>query len=328
MTPRDRVLATLRHKLPDRIPRFEIWIDALVEELGRSDAAEAYVHFGQDGVMMPTRIPKGSNAWRDGIDEWGRVWKDGTYISGVIDTEADLARYCPHPSLLEEVFDKAEIEDVRRRYPDHCLIYGSHIGPFTAGYMAMGLERFSLQLIEDPSLVRRLLDHRTEWCVAAFRRAVALGAEVLILGDDAAHHSGPWVSPKTWRDLVLPLHQEIVGAVEVPVIWHSDGAAAGLLPFAVEAGFAGFHGLEPAAGNDLAAAKREFGRDLVLIGNIDVNVLMGSDLSLVRGEVSRTIREGSPGGSFMVATCNSIFKGMNPQAVEAMFGWEKALVEE
>jgi len=327
MKPRERVLTTLRHQLPDRIPRFEIWIDALVEEFGRSDAAEAYVHFEQDGVMMPTRIPKGSNAWGDGVDEWGRVWKKGIYVSGRINTEADLARYSPPLSLLEKIFDKSEVDAVKRRYPDHCLIYGSHIGPFTAAYMAMGLERFSLALIEEPNLVRCLLARRLEWCIAAFQKAICLGAEVIILGDDAAHHSGPMVSPKIWRELVLPLHREIVELLDVPVIWHSDGAAAGLLPFAVEAGFAGFHGLEPGAGNDLAAVKREFGRDLVLIGNIDVNVLMGSDLSLVRGEVSRAIREGSPGGGFMVATCNSVFKGMNPAAVEEMFGWEKALVE-
>lgn len=300
----------------------------MVEELGRSDAAEAYVHFGQDSVMMPTRIPKGSNAWGDGVDEWGRVWKNGTYISGRINTEADLARYSPPLSLLEETFDKVEIDDVKRRYPDHCLIYGSHIGPFTAAYMAMGLEHFSLGLIEDPPFVRRLLDSRAEWCVSAFQKAVNLGAEVIILGDDAAHRSGPIVSPKTWRELVLPLHRDIVGALDVPVIWHSDGAAAGLLPFAIEAGFAGFHGLEPGAGNDLAVFKREFGRDLVLIGNIDVNVLMGSDLDLVKREVSRAIRQGSPGGGYMVATCNSIFKGMNPRAVEEMFRWEKALVEQ
>jgi len=33
MKPRERVVAALRHQVPDRVPRFEIWIDALLEEL-------------------------------------------------------------------------------------------------------------------------------------------------------------------------------------------------------------------------------------------------------------------------------------------------------
>lgn len=37
MKPRDRIVAALSHEIPDRIPRFEIWIDALVEELGQED---------------------------------------------------------------------------------------------------------------------------------------------------------------------------------------------------------------------------------------------------------------------------------------------------
>ena len=319
-------MTTLRHQLPDRIPRFEIWIDALVEELGRSDTADAHVHFRQDGVMMPSRIPPGSNAWKEGVDEWGRVWENGIYTAGVIDTDADLARYSPPLGLLEDMFDQAEINSVKRRYPDHCLIYGSHIGPFTSAYMAMGPERFFTRLIEDPPFISRLLDNRAERCISIFQKAVRLGAEVIILGDDAAHGNGPMVSPKTWRELVLPLHRQIVRALKVPVIWHSDGAAAGLLPFAVEAGFVGFHGLEPGAGNDLSVVKRDFGRALVLIGNIDVNVLWGSDMAAVKGEVSRSIEQGSPGGGYMVATCNSISKGMNPVAVEEMFRWEETLV--
>ena len=30
MRPRERVMATMTHELPDRVPRFEIWIDGLL----------------------------------------------------------------------------------------------------------------------------------------------------------------------------------------------------------------------------------------------------------------------------------------------------------
>ena len=64
MKPRERVLATLKHKTTDQIPRFEIWIDALVNELGQKNISDTYVNMGQDCIMMPTTAPEKSNAWK------------------------------------------------------------------------------------------------------------------------------------------------------------------------------------------------------------------------------------------------------------------------
>jgi uroporphyrinogen decarboxylase len=322
MKPRERVLTALRHQEPDRVPRFEIWIDALFDDLGQDDPASAYVNLGQDCVMMPTLNPPESNAWRNGVDEWGRVWQGGMFVDGVVETDADLEQYSPLLAYVEQLWDCDRVRGVRRAYPDHCLIYGTHIGPFTAGFMAMGFERFFLRLVDDPAFVRRLLEARTRWCIAMFQKAVDLGAEVLVLGDDAAHAGGPMISPRMWREFILPYHKRIVDAFDVPVIWHSDGNVEPLLPMAVEAGFAGLHGLEPAAGMDLARIKREFGHDLVLIGNVDLRVLCGSDLDPVRAEVDRCVAQGAPGGGYMIASCNSIFEGLDPIAVAEMFRYE------
>jgi uroporphyrinogen-III decarboxylase len=304
------------------VPRFEIWIDALLGELGQDDPVSAYVNLGQDCVMMPTLNPPQSHAWRNGVDEWGRVWRDGTYVDGVVDTRADLEKYNPPLAYVEQLWDGDCIQQVQESYPGHCLIYGSHIGPFTAGFMAMGFERFFLRLVDDPAFVRQLLEARTEWCIAMFQKAASLGAEVLVLGDDAGHRGGPMISPRMWRKFILPCHRRIVDALDVPVVWHSDGNVEPLLPMAIEAGFVGFHGLEPAAGMDLARIKRAFGQGLVLVGNVDVRVLCASDLEAVRGEVDRCIEQGAPGGGYMIATCNSIFEGMDPAAVAEMFRYE------
>jgi uroporphyrinogen decarboxylase len=322
MKPRERVFTALEHREPDRVPRFEIWIDALLDELGQYDLPSAHVNLGQDCIMLPNQPPRESNAWKEGVDEWGRVWQGGMYVDGVVDTVADLERYSPSSEYAEQMFDHEKIKQVRALYPDHCLIYGAHIGPFTAGYMAMGFERFFLRLADEPAFVQRLLEARTDWCLAMFRQAVRLGAEVLVLGDDAGHREGPMISPRMWRQFVWPYHRRIVEGSGAPVIWHSDGNVEALLPLAIEAGFVGFHSLEPAAGMDLARIKREFGRDLVLVGNIDVRVLCGPDLEAVRREVDRCIAQGGPGGGYMIASCNSIFAGMNPSAVAEMFRYE------
>jgi len=322
MLPRERVFAALQHDEPDRVPRFEIWIDALLEELGQSNPQSAYVNLGQDCILIPTETLTESNAWRDGVDEWGRVWKNGMYVDGLVDTESDLKQYSPSLDYVDRFFDRNKVKEVKDLYPDHCFIYGSHIGPFTAAYMAMGFKRFFVRIVNDQAFVHKLLDARTEWCIALYRKAVDLGVDVLVLGDDAAHKEGPMISPQMWRELVLPYHRRIVEELDVSVIWHSDGKVESLLPMAIEAGFIGIHGLEPAAGIDLGEVKRKFGQDLVLIGNIDVRVLCDSDLGAVRREVKRCIEQGAPGGAYMIATCNSIFKGMNSVSVAEMFRCE------
>ncbi len=130
------------------------------------------------------------------------------------------------------------------------------------------------------------------------------------------------VSPSMWRQFILPCHRRITEALHVPVIWHTDGDVEPLLPMAIEAGFVGLHGLDPVAGMDLARVKREYGRDLVLIGNVDVRTLFGTDLAAVRSEVDRCVAQGMTGGGYMIATCNSIFDGMNPAAVAELFRYE------
>lgn len=63
MKPRERVFAALAHEIPDRIPRFEIWIEAFIEELGGEDEASVYVNMGQDSVLLPRTFPEDSVAW-------------------------------------------------------------------------------------------------------------------------------------------------------------------------------------------------------------------------------------------------------------------------
>jgi uroporphyrinogen decarboxylase len=162
------------------------------------------------------------------------------------------------------------------------------------------------------------METRLEWCLAIFRQAVELGAEVIIMGDDSAHRGGAMISPQMWRELVLPHHQRVVKELSVPVIWHTDGRIDKLLPFAVEAGFTGVHGLETLAGNKLDEIKRDYGDKLILMGNVDINLFFEPNIELIRADVKRSYEQGGREG-FMFSSCNSIYPGMNPEAVREFF---------
>ena len=125
MNSRQRVFAALQRQAPDRTPRFEIWIDGLFEDLGTSDPYRAYAELGQDGVLLPSQAPAESRAWKSGVDEWGRVWKDGMYCGGALDTAGDLERYSPPESYAQRFFDNRRTEEIRAAFPEHCLFFGT-----------------------------------------------------------------------------------------------------------------------------------------------------------------------------------------------------------
>lgn len=318
MNSKERVLAVLQGKTPDRVPKFEVWIDGLFEELGATDPYRAYPELGLDAVLMPSQIPSDSNAWKNGVDEFGRIWKEGVYSGGVLESREDIKRYTPEMKHAHRFFDQTKIAGIQRDYPDHCLFFGTHIGPFMNTYMAMGMERMFNACFDDKDFVHAVMETRTRWCISVFERAAALGAEVIIMGDDAAHHGGPMISPKMWKEFVLPYHQQVAQELPIPVIWHTDGKINKLLPFAVEAGFAGMHGIEPLAGNQLDEIKRQYGHDLILMGNVDINLFFEPDLERIRADVKRSYQQGGS-TNFMISSCNSIYPGMNPAAVAEYF---------
>jgi len=321
MNSRQRVSAVLNRENPDRIPRFEVWVDALYEELGVADPLSAHPELGQDNLLIPSQPPDGSNAWKDGLDEFGRVWKKGMYFSGMVRSYSDLKRFSPPPGYALRFFNEGKSASLLSKFPDHFPFFGTHIGPFMNTYMAMGMSTMFRFLGKNKALVKAVMEKRTEWCLAVFKRAVELGAELIVLGDDAAHSGGPMISPALWEELVLPFHQAIVEGLSVPVIWHSDGQMEKLLPYAVKAGFIGVHGLEPPAGNRLDIINAEYGDRLILVGNLDVNILCENDLEAVGAEVRRCIEQGGRSG-YMLSTSNSIFPGMNPAAVRCYLEYE------
>ena len=70
---------------------------------------------------------------------------------------------------------------------------------------------------------------------------------------------------------------------------------------------------------DMGEIKKEFGKDLVLLGNMDGNqILCQSDLKLVRREVDRCLREGMEGGGYMLSIAGSAHEGIQFEALIEM----------
>jgi len=197
-------------------------------------------------------------------------------------------------------------------------------GPLELAYEATGIERFCLALYDDPTFVRDLLDRRTGFVLSLAKRAVALGCEYVIVGDDCAFKNAPLISPADYERFVLPCYERIIGELDVPVVLHTDGYVTDLLPMIRDVGFRGVHALEPVAGVDLGEVKKRFGEDLVLMGNVDCgDVLCKGSLEDVRREVDRCMRQAKAGGRYVLCSSNCLHDGVKAANAGEMFRYAR-----
>ena len=132
MNPRERVIAALERRHPDRVPIAEMWIDPGVVDalLPGADANELVDHLDMDIVAVPTMVYEQDEIeWVDREarhplfrGKWGALQiMDGAgvpvpTVPPRIDTGEDLARYTPPDPSDSPVIDK--IRRLKAQYPD------------------------------------------------------------------------------------------------------------------------------------------------------------------------------------------------------------------
>ena len=137
---------------------------------------------------------------------------------------------------IQVVLDALRI--LRQAYGDRVVIVGKVMGPWTLSYHMMGVEEFLVSTVLDPDRARRSLDVLKEVPVAFARAQMQAGADLICLAD---HATGGMVSPIMYRDMLMPIHQEIVGAMACPTVLHCCGNTTDRLAYFVETGIDCYH---------------------------------------------------------------------------------------
>lgn len=149
---------------------------------------------------------------------------------------------------------------------------------------------------------------------------------VFISGTDFGAQHGPFISPKTYRDLFKPFHKAVNDWVHQHTPWktfiHSCGSVAAYLPDFIEAGFDILNPVQTsAAGMEPQALKERFGDQLVFWGGgIDTQkTLPFGSPEAVRQEVRQRIEIFRRGGGFVFNTVHNIQAGVPAENLVALF---------
>ncbi len=340
MNKKERVLAALRRKPVDRIPRGELAIEpgfmamylADVEKPMSALEKEIYVRkdLGFDFINMH-EFPKTLLGYAD----------DGYPIYQ--SPFGDIFKETPHSfQMLKPALE--DIEDVEEYQTADLSVSTSHLlefyekntdfflisqinGPVSALDWALGMEDYMCYCMTDPELVAKLADKIMNFEIGRAKMFLDKGAEAILIADDIAFNTGLLLPPEAMEAVAYPFYKKVIQEIkaykDVPVIFHSDGYLYDALPDIVDCGFDAIQSLQPSAGMDIERVKKEFGDKLCLIGNVDLNYLLpfGTPED-VKKEVKDLAKKAGPDG-FILSTCNILTDAVKVENAKAMYLFDK-----
>lgn len=330
----ERFMAALRREVPDRVPVWELivnqptlsaWGASSLEEFVEQEDLDAITVF-EDMPLRAVDSPTDHADRGHVVDEWGVVWGATEHgipypVSGPIRCAEDLKSYIPPDP--EADYRLAALRSAVRRFKGHrAIVFLTHDAFEFPHYLRGGMDQLLLDYVDRPGLAHELAEMTLDFKIRLMRRAIAAGADVVVSGDDYAGRTGPLMSPKHFREYVLPYLQRSVQAAHdagALYIKHTDGDIWRLIDLLIEAGIDALDPLEPIARMDIGEVKRRYGQRLALVGNIDCTELLPhASADEVENAVKETIAKAAPGGGYVLASSNSIHPGVNPQNYRTM----------
>jgi len=246
MNSRERVMAVLRHEVPDRPPvdlgstavsgihrraheALKAWLGIEADERVHDPiqglvvpAEQILQRFGVDFRRLALRplIATPSDGEDTYLDEWGMRRRRTELYWEIIEhplaeaTVEDLRHY-PWPDPHDPRRVEGLAEEARRLYQetDYALVadfLGG--GLFEQALWMRGFERFMMDLIRDEPFVTALLDRLLELYIEfydVYLEAVGPYVQIVALGDDLGMQTGPLISPQLYRRLIKPRHREL-----------------------------------------------------------------------------------------------------------------------
>lgn len=345
MNTEQRVLSALRREQPDRVPVF-IYLNPYVDAWYANDpsyaevleASREYADVIYDwcfpmGMFCSTaELPAESRRLPDGATEhilhtpagpitsvtavdWRGQGERKRWICSPEDARRVLSiPYAqPRPELMPFFSTRSRLRDravAQVTFPDPICIVAEMIDQ----------EVLAAWTIERRELLEELLDVALERILNVLRYCLAAGAGPIYYFNGPEYALPPLMSPRDFEQFVVEYDSRLVRLIhsypDKYVIVHSHGRVNNFLERFAAVGTDGLNVLEPPPLGDtiLAEAKARVGERLCLIGNVQYDDVARKDGSQVDRLVSEAIRQGAPGGGFILSLCASPYERPLPKA--------------
>ena len=327
MTNRERVLASLDHRQPDRVPYNIHFTEPAREKMSAFYGDRGFeAGLGNCLTVLHTE-PAGS--WREVRPD---VWEDqfGVQWDRSIDTDiGNVCNVCVTPENLSR-FRFPDPEDPTR-FEGHAERIAATPGQFhltdlgfslyERAWTLAGMEQVLMAMVENPAFADELLDRITEFNLRIIERACTLPIEAMMFGDDWGQQTGLQMGPALWRRFIKPRVRRMYAAVKARgkrVFIHSCGKVDELFPDLIECGLDVFNPFQPEV-IDVYEAKRRYGDRLSFYGGISTQkTLPYGTTAQVKDEVRRLLDRVGKDGGYIAAPAHDVPRDAKPENVAAM----------
>jgi len=332
--------AVLDHKLPDRVPLAEMWIDPAIVDaiLPGGDGNDLVEHLDMDVVTVLTMIYEDDEVeWVDREkrvmrDKWGalQICPHGGVPVPVkpprIETEEDLARYVPPDPAHSPV--PAKVRKLKERFPsgEKAIAVVGESGWAPAVFLRGGLEGLLMDFGLRPEFAKDLMTIGRDYYSELFRLAIDAGADIVFLGDDYSDKNGPMMSPAQFEEIILPADTAVVAAIKKAgayCIKHTDGDIRKIMDMLVGTGLDCLGPLEPVPGMELEKIHERYPGKIAVMGNINVDLLSRGSADEVVAETKRLLATVSAKGPHIMSSANTIASSIKPDNFLAMVSTTK-----
>jgi hypothetical protein len=285
MNSRERFLQTMRYGKPDRVPYFEEGIRREVIRKWRKQGLPKDADIAQMFPSDHREVIELDLEPRPEFTRWPRSRSDLKELS---------RRLLPRGrGRLPRGWAKRVLNWKNR---DHVLMLRVHRGFF----LSMGVRdwrRFAELmdlLVDDPDFVRESMAIQGEFAAGLAERVLKdVTVDAVLFSEPIGGNYGPLISPRMYEDMVLRSYEPVLHVLTEygveTIIFVTYANARVLVPSILRWGFNCLWACEVnLEAMDYGHLRREFGRDLRLIGGIDLDALR-RDKEAIRREVEEKV---------------------------------------
>jgi len=329
MTARERFHATFGYGEPDHVFLMSQWMFNDTRQRWMREGMPWDVHFdtyfGFDrtevvplnlGVFpaLETKVVEQTPQWQIVEDEFGGLTKRWT------DREMGMSQWIRYPVRDRETWERLKERlnpDAPNRYPEYWQYQkrcykqrdfplGINAGSFY-GWIRnwVGMENLALWYYDCPDLVHEMTEYVADFVLRVIGRALDEIPDIDYgsIWEDMAMKTGSLISPALFREFMMgPLKRVTKRLSECGIriiMVDSDGNVDELIPLWLEANVNLIYPLEVAAGCDAVRYRRKFGKEVLLIGNIDKRMLRdGCTKRDIENEVMSKVPQLVAGGGY------------------------------
>lgn len=309
MSSMDRLLTTLGHKEPDRVPFFLLFTLQGAREFGVSIkefysrpelVAQAQIkmqeRYGHDCLYNLYYLSLEMEAW--GVPS--TFYPDAAPTSGrpMLSDFNDIASL-EAPDIwgteLEKVLETTKM--LKEHSGDEIPIIGVTVSPFSLPTMQMGFGRYIDLLNEETELFHDLMKVNEEFCIQWANAQIEAGAHAIVYFDPVS--STTIISPEMYRKTGFDVAKRCISKIKGPVVTHM--ASGRCLEVIDDIAKTGTVGICTSALEDLGEVKAACKGKLTVLGNMNGIEMRRWSKADARREVKEAIEKAASGGGYILA---------------------------